>query len=342
MTLKRKPVTLPCHDPGCCHNPLMDSIDLVLKATSLAAIQHGEQRRKNFNKTPYINHPIKVASILNQIAGIRDAEVLAAAILHDTVEDTDLSLNDIRVLLGERVAAWVAECTDDKTQPKAERKRHQILSAPTKSPQAKLIKLADKIANVWDIPNVDWPTERKRDYLDWALQVVSGLRGVNAALDDEFDRVLNVSKRIVEAMADPKYILVAKAFIYDNQGRCLFIKRSSNSKHCPGQWEIPGGKVDPTEGIDQALVREIQEETGLKVFDARVLSVDQSDDEPTKYLFVILEAQAAATHVTLSPEHEQHIWATPTEAVKLDLAPAYIESVRKLAERSAAGRKCQI
>jgi guanosine-3',5'-bis(diphosphate) 3'-pyrophosphohydrolase len=114
-------------------------------------------------------------------------------VLHDTVEDTPTTLEEIEREFGPEVRAVVAEVTDDKTLPKAERKRLQVVNAPTASRRAKLVRLADKIMNVGDIahdPPLDWTVERRREYFEWAKQVIAGCRGVNAALERRFDQVV--------------------------------------------------------------------------------------------------------------------------------------------------------
>ncbi len=163
---------------------------LVLDAAAFAAEQHRRQRRKDADATPYINHPLALATILAREGGVSDAEVLAAALLHDTVEDTETTLAELEARFGPNVAGMVAEVTDDKSLPKLERKRLQVAHAGHKSPGAKLVKLADKIANLRDIaasPPADWDQARKADYVRWASEVVAGLRGANPALEAAFD-----------------------------------------------------------------------------------------------------------------------------------------------------------
>ena len=175
--------------------------DQLLTALKFASQKHVQQKRKDAVGTPYINHPIEVAELLSRVGGVSDVEVLIAAILHDTVEDTNTTKNEIADLFGARVASYVMECTDDKTLPKQERKRLQIESASHKSDQAKLIKIADKISNVKDLgesPPKDWELERQRDYLDWTERVVNGLRGINAALDDLYDLTLTSARSKIE------------------------------------------------------------------------------------------------------------------------------------------------
>ena len=163
---------------------------LVLDAAAFAADKHRRQRRKDAEATPYINHPLTLATVLAREGGVADAEVIAAALLHDTVEDTETTLAELEARFGGGVAGMVAEVTDDKSLPKAERKRLQIARAAHKSPGAKLVKLADKIANLRDIavsPPADWDQARKAAYVRWASEVVAGLRGTNAALEAAFD-----------------------------------------------------------------------------------------------------------------------------------------------------------
>jgi guanosine-3',5'-bis(diphosphate) 3'-pyrophosphohydrolase len=162
----------------------------LLSAIAFAAHKHRDQRRKDAAASPYINHPIALANVLANEGGIDDEEVLIAAILHDTVEDTATSEDELIREFGARIAAIVMEVTDDKTLPKAERKRLQIVHAPTISRQAKLVKLADKICNLRDIassPPADWTLARKQQYFDWAKAVVDGLRGVHPGLEGIFD-----------------------------------------------------------------------------------------------------------------------------------------------------------
>jgi guanosine-3',5'-bis(diphosphate) 3'-pyrophosphohydrolase len=163
---------------------------LLFRALAFAAHKHRDQRRKDAEASPYINHPIALAEVLAGEGGIADAEVLAAALLHDTIEDTDTSLEELRREFGERIAAMVMEVTDDKALPKAERKRLQIVHAAEISPGAKLVKLADKICNLRDVadrPPAQWDLQRRQEYFEWARQVIDQLRGVHPALEAAFD-----------------------------------------------------------------------------------------------------------------------------------------------------------
>jgi guanosine-3',5'-bis(diphosphate) 3'-pyrophosphohydrolase len=164
-------------------------LEIVLRAAAFAAEKHRDGRRKDEEASPYINHPINVAYILVR-AGIEDPAVLAAALLHDTVEDTHTTVDELEVVFGYEIANIVAECTDDKRLGKLERKQAQIDHAAKISHKAQLVKLADKIANVNDIngaPPAGWSLERKREYYDWAKRVVDRMRGAHRELEALFD-----------------------------------------------------------------------------------------------------------------------------------------------------------
>jgi GTP diphosphokinase / guanosine-3',5'-bis(diphosphate) 3'-diphosphatase len=172
----------------------------LLRALSFAAEKHRDQRRKGSNKAPYINHPIDVACIIAIDGGISDVSVLEAAILHDTIEDTDTTAAEIEEHFGADVASLVVEMTDDMSLPSAERKAHQVLRAPSLSTRAKYIKLGDKIANVRDIahhPPPEWTLDRRKNYFEWTAKVIDGCRGVNAGLERRYDQVLAEARRLV-------------------------------------------------------------------------------------------------------------------------------------------------
>ncbi len=164
---------------------------LLIDAIAFAAEKHRNQRRKDAEASPYINHPIALARVLAVEGGVTDAIVLAAAVLHDTIEDTQTRVEELREHFGGEITAVVLEVTDDKALGKAERKRLQVEHAPDLSNRAKLVKLADKICNVRDVastPPAEWSLERRQEYFDWAKQVVDGLRGIDPALEAVFDQ----------------------------------------------------------------------------------------------------------------------------------------------------------
>ena len=163
---------------------------LLFRALAFAAHKHRDQRRKDAEASPYINHPIALAEVLAGEGGIADVEVLAAALLHDTIEDTATTAEELRAEFGGRIAAMVEEVTDDQSLPKADRKRLQIEHAAGLSPAAKLVKLADKICNLRDVaerPPAKWDLQRRQEYFEWARRVIDQLRGAHAGLEAAFD-----------------------------------------------------------------------------------------------------------------------------------------------------------
>jgi GTP diphosphokinase / guanosine-3',5'-bis(diphosphate) 3'-diphosphatase len=166
---------------------------LILQAIRFAAERHRNQRRKDAEASPYVNHPIAVSLLLAQVGGVRDPETLAAAILHDTIEDTRTTPAEIEEAFGAKVRGFVEEVTDDKKLPKQERKQRQIDHARSLSPGAALIKLGDKISNVLDVANsppVGWTLKRRKEYLDWAEAVVNNCPKVNSEMEQHFAKVL--------------------------------------------------------------------------------------------------------------------------------------------------------
>jgi GTP diphosphokinase / guanosine-3',5'-bis(diphosphate) 3'-diphosphatase len=164
----------------------------LLTAINFAARKHRDQRRKGPAADPYINHPIEVAHLLSNVGGVTETDVLIAAVLHDTVEDTDTTAAELTELFGSHVSDMVLEVTDDKSLPKAQRKQLQIDHGPHLSAGAKQIKLCDKISNVRDVlqsPPQDWSQQRRDDYVVWATRVVDTVRGVNPALESYFDQI---------------------------------------------------------------------------------------------------------------------------------------------------------
>ena len=198
--------------PSLCEGEPLDTVpatdanlSALLTALHFAADKHRDQRRKSREACPYINHPIEVAEILSRVGGVTDLATLQAAILHDTIEDTQTTAEELEARFGAEVRRLVEEVSDDQSLPKAERKRLQIECAPDLSPKAKLIKIADKISNVRDVthsPPAHWPHQRRCDYLDWAEKVVVGLRGSNLAVDALFDYTLMEGRRLLASASD--------------------------------------------------------------------------------------------------------------------------------------------
>jgi guanosine-3',5'-bis(diphosphate) 3'-pyrophosphohydrolase len=165
---------------------------LVLKALAFAAGKHRDQRRKDIAASPYINHPIQLADVLCNEGGVTDSEILAAAILHDTIEDTETPAEELNRHFGPGIRDIVLEVSDDTSLCKAKRKLQQIEHAPHISHKAKLVKLADKICNLRDVidnPPAGWGLERRQEYFDWAKAVIDGCRGTHDRLEKAFDAV---------------------------------------------------------------------------------------------------------------------------------------------------------
>ena len=162
----------------------------VVRAFDFAAKKHVDQRRKGATAEPYINHPAEVARLVIEATGGSDLVVVLGAILHDTIEDTQTTREEIAGLFGPEVAALVAEVTDDKSLDKVVRKQLQVDHAPHKSTRAKIIKIADKTSNLLALatsPPPTWDHARRQQYYEWAAKVVAGCRGVNAQLEAGFD-----------------------------------------------------------------------------------------------------------------------------------------------------------
>jgi len=175
---------LPRTEPG--------TTDLILRAVAFAAHKHRDQRRKDRGASPYINHPIELAHLLWDEGEVRDPLVIAAALLHDTLEDTETSWQELRGEFGEEIADIVLEVTDTKWIDKKLRKRLQVAKARHSSERARLVKLADKICNLRDFGSrapAGWSLQRKREYFDWAKEVIDRLRGTHAGLERRFDDV---------------------------------------------------------------------------------------------------------------------------------------------------------
>jgi guanosine-3',5'-bis(diphosphate) 3'-pyrophosphohydrolase len=176
-----------------------NELALLLKAATFSADRHRHQRRKGVDASPYINHPLDVAHILASVGGVTDVTTLVAAILHDTIEDTDTTVDELETNFGREVRRLVEEVTDDKRLDRAERKRLQVEHAPNLSAAAKVIKLGDKISNVRDVienPPSCWSMDRRDEYLDWAAQVVRGCRDASEPLARHFDELLQRGKAI--------------------------------------------------------------------------------------------------------------------------------------------------
>jgi guanosine-3',5'-bis(diphosphate) 3'-pyrophosphohydrolase len=168
----------------------LTGLALVLKAIEFAARKHRDQRRKDKRASPYINHPIELANVLWFEGGVTDPVVIAAALLHDTIEDTQTSWQELRGEFGDTVAEVVLDVTDVKWLKKDVRKRLQVSRAKHSGTRARLVKLADKIVNLRDVaahPPSGWSLERRREYFEWAKEVIDQFRGTHPGLERRFD-----------------------------------------------------------------------------------------------------------------------------------------------------------
>jgi guanosine-3',5'-bis(diphosphate) 3'-pyrophosphohydrolase len=189
-------------------SPHPEGLDLVrvARAVHFAARKHRDQRRKGASAEPYFNHLADVGQMVAEATGGRDPIAVLGALLHDTIEDTGTTADELEAEFGAEVSRLVVEVTDDKRLPKAERKRLQVLNASHKSDRAKMVKIADKISNlrsITDSPPIDWNPARKREYFEWARCVVEGCRGVSPWLEERFDDAYRMGIAKLDATSDP-------------------------------------------------------------------------------------------------------------------------------------------
>ena len=176
----------------------MNEIVLIARALRFAAERHSTHRRKGQAKEPYINHLAEVAELVAKATEGKDSNLVVAALLHDTVEDTETMPEELIAEFNSDIAQLVREVTDDKSLSKQDRKNLQVANASKKSPRAKLLKLADKTSNLRSIahsPPENWDTARKQEYINWAADVVAGLKGVNPWLEERFDEALKGAQK---------------------------------------------------------------------------------------------------------------------------------------------------
>jgi guanosine-3',5'-bis(diphosphate) 3'-pyrophosphohydrolase len=182
------------------HEKLENGVLLIARAADFAARAHVTQRRKGDAQEPYVNHLIEVALLLTEATGGENPALIAAGWLHDTLEDTATEREELEARFGLAVASIVAEVTDDKSLKKAERKQLQIESTPSKSREARLLKLADKTSNLRAIalsPPSGWDLDRREDYVRWAEAVVAGCRGLNTMLEGLFDDAVRQARAAI-------------------------------------------------------------------------------------------------------------------------------------------------
>jgi guanosine-3',5'-bis(diphosphate) 3'-pyrophosphohydrolase len=178
----------------------------LLNAVIFATKKHQGQKRKGKNQDPYIFHPLNVAKVIMEIGQIVDQGIVIAAILHDTLEDTTATRKELARCFGQKVTDIVDEVTDNKKLDKNERKRLQVVHAPSLSYEARVVKLGDKLVNCRDIlssPPAGWSKKRMRNYIQWAFDVIAQIRGTNAQLEDAFDTLVIQAEKQLDFSIQP-------------------------------------------------------------------------------------------------------------------------------------------
>lgn len=243
-------------EPRCCGTRTMDTRGIgarglagLLAALVFAADKHSRQRRKDSDATPYINHPISVAEVLARVGGVTDLAILQAAVLHDTLEDTQTTPQELRGRFGQQVCALVQELTDDRRLPKEERKRLQVEHAPRMSAAARQIKVADKICNLMDMTSAqppDWTVLRKQEYLEWAARVVAGCRRCRTTCMGAFG-VRSLSQDEEEAMLHPRRVRTGVG-LWDARREDAVALRSKSERAGVGAVRAPFGHARSSVG----------------------------------------------------------------------------------------------
>lgn len=172
----------------------------VMAALAFAARAHANQRRKGAAQEPYVNHLIEVAELVAEATGGGDEDALIAALLHDVVEDTPITAEELAAQFGAEVARVVVENSDDMTLPKDARRRARIESAPRKSARARLVKSADLISNLRAMaasPPAGWPVDRKLGYLEGCRALMDAARGPNPWIEARFDETAAETERAI-------------------------------------------------------------------------------------------------------------------------------------------------
>jgi GTP diphosphokinase / guanosine-3',5'-bis(diphosphate) 3'-diphosphatase len=199
----------------------------ILDAAFFSARKHTHQRRKNIEDIPYINHPLEVAHLLSSVGGITDEEILCAALLHDTVEDTGTSASEIETLFGPVVTGYVLEVSDNKALPKAERKKLQVKHAKSLSKGATLIKLADRISNLRSIAAESpkgWPVQRQLEYFKWSLEVFDQLPETNLPLEELFRKEFKEGYNKVFARKENEQSFQIKMAVFRKKARAYLLR----------------------------------------------------------------------------------------------------------------------
>ena len=177
------------------------NVTFVMQAAHFAAERHTGARRKGQRAAPYVNHVIEVAELVAAATGGTDPVLVAAALLHDVVEDGYGTFEEIEALFGAEVAAVCREVTDDNTLPAAERRRLQAEGVAACSPRARTLRLADKVSNLRSLvsdPPANWSPQRRAEYRRFTEAVAAGCRGANARLEAQFEEALAAAEAAEE------------------------------------------------------------------------------------------------------------------------------------------------
>ena len=179
----------------------MNDTVLITRALHFAAERHSNHRRKGQAQEPYVNHLAEVSELVADATEGKDVNLIAAALLHDTIEDTETSSDELVATFNNDIAQLLADVTDDKSLPKQDRKYLQVVNSRAQNMRVKLLKLADKTSNLRSLANSppeNWNTEQKQAYIDWAIKVAAGLKGVNPWLEGRFDEALRRAQQTLQ------------------------------------------------------------------------------------------------------------------------------------------------
>jgi (p)ppGpp synthase/HD superfamily hydrolase len=168
----------------------------LLEAASFAARAHRHQLRKD-GQTPYAAHPFRVCLIVRHVFEIDDPEVLSAALLHDTIEDTPADYDDLEAKFGARIAGWVGALSKDMRLPDAEREAAYIATLAGADPAVKIVKLADVFDNLTDSRHLS-PAARRRT----AERSRKYLAAIEADLPDVARRPLELVRQLFAGHGD--------------------------------------------------------------------------------------------------------------------------------------------
>ncbi len=181
-------------------NDILSEKRLIFEALEYAAVKHRHQRRKGASGIPYINHPIEVCRLLLTTLDSPSTDLLIAALLHDTLEDTDANEKEIMEKFGEKVLRIVLELTDNMKLSSAKRKEEQVVKAKSLSYEARCIKISDKTCNIHDIiyTRMFWPDFQKKEYIRWAMRVIAEISDTHPALMKAFYEKVREAEQVLK------------------------------------------------------------------------------------------------------------------------------------------------